>query len=165
MAFESLLWYSRLFGETSLRKRDDPTSIDSLGVVALQGGDGDVYTEQAFRHFLNIERVRAVRSGRTFYLLLVSLRRCPKGGTEFGPGAAASLLQGLEHCVREIDFIGWYRDGRVAGAVLAQGLEEPVPGASQRIVQRVNRVLSDRLPAPLVNRLRVRVVRLGSQSK
>ena len=165
MAFESLVWYSRLFGETALRKRDEPSSIDSLAVVALQGRAGDVYTEQAFRHFLNVERVRAVRSGRTFFLLLVSLRRCPERGIRFGSGAAASLLQGLGLCVREIDFVGWYRDGRVAGAVLAQGFEEPGPDASHDIVGRVTRVLSDRVPASVAGRLRVRVVRLGSQSK
>src|SRR5262245_54074945 len=139
MAFESLVWYSRLFGETALRRREEPSSIDSLGVIALQGRDGDVYTEQAFRHFLNVERVRASRSGRTFFLLLVSLRRCPERGIRFGSGASASLLQGLGLCVREIDFVGWYRDGRVAGAVLAQGLEEPVPDAAQRIAARVTR--------------------------
>jgi len=165
MAFESLMGYSRLFGETSLRKREEPSSIDSRGVVAVEGRAGDVYSEQAFRHFLNVERVRAARSGRAFFLLLVSLRRCPERGIRFGSGAAASLLQGLGLCVREIDFIGWHRDGRVAGAVLTQGFEEPGPDASQRIVERVTRVLSDCLPASVAGRLRVRVVQLGSPSK
>jgi hypothetical protein len=164
MAFESLLGYSRLFGETALQKRDDRSSMDSFGVVALEGRVGDAYTEQAFRHFLDVERVRAVRSQRAFFLLLVSLRRCPERGIRFGSDAAA-ILQGLGQCVREIDVIGWHRDGRVAGAVLAQGLEEPGPDASRRIVERVTRVLNDRLPAVLAPRLRVRVVQLGSQSK
>lgn len=165
MAFESLWGYSRLFGEAALQKRNDASSIDSLGVIALEGRAGDVYTEAAFRHFLNVERVRAVRSQRRFFLLLVSLRRCPERGTRFGSGTAASLLNGLGECVREIDFVGWHRDGRVAGAILAQGLEEPGPDASRRIVERVTRVLSDRLPASIAARLRVRVVQLGSQSK
>jgi hypothetical protein len=165
MAIESLLAYSRLFGETALQKRDDQSSIDSLGVVAGESRVGEPGSEAAFRHFLNVERMRAVRSGRTFFLLLVSLRPCPERGTRFGSGAADSLLQGLAECVREIDVIGWHRDGRVAGAVLAQGLEEPGPGASQRIVERVNRVLSDRLPASDAERLRVRVLQLGSLSK
>ena len=164
MSFESLLAYSRLFGETALRKRDE-SSVASLGVVALEGRVGDVYAEQAFRHFLEVERVRAVRSGRTFFLLLVSLRRCPERGVRFGSGAAASLLQGLGLCVREVDFVGWYRDHQVAGAVLAQGLEEPGADASRRVVERVNRILSERLPGPVAARLRLRVVRLGSPSK
>jgi hypothetical protein len=164
MSFESLLAYSRLLGETALRRRES-SSVDSLGVVALEGRVGDVYTEQAFRHFLEVERVRAVRSGRTFFLLLLSLRRCPERGIRFGSSASASLLQGLGLCVREVDFIGWYRDGRVAGAVLAQGFEEPGADASRRIVERVTRVLSERLPRSVAGRLRVRVVALGSRSK
>jgi hypothetical protein len=164
MSFESLLAYSRLFGETALRRREEP-SIDSLGVVAVEGHVGGVYGEPAFRHFLEVERVRAVRSGRTFFLLLVGLRRCPERGVRFGSGAAASLFQGLGMSVREVDFIGWYRDQQVAGAVLAQGLEEPGVDASCRIIERVNRVLSERLPRPVAARLRVRVVRLGSPSK
>ena len=163
MSFESLFAYSRHFGETALRRREE-SSVDSLGVVALEGRVGDVYAEQAFRHFLEVERVRAVRSGRTFFLLLVSLRRCPERGVRFGSGAAASLLQGLGLCVREVDFIGWFRNQQVAGAVLAQGLEEPGADASRRVVERVNRVLSERLPKSVAARLRVRVVRLGSPS-
>ena len=164
MSFDSLLAYSRFFGDTALRRREEP-SIDSLGVVAVAGHVGDVYSEPAFRHFLEVERVRAVRSGRTFFLLLVGLRRCPERGVRFGPDAAASLLHGLGLCVREVDFIGWYRDQQVAGAVLAQGLEEPGVDASRRVLERVDRVLSERLPKSVAARLRVRVVRLGSASK
>jgi hypothetical protein len=163
MSFESLLSYSWIFGETGLRRREE--SLGGSSGVALEGRDGDVYSEEAFRHFLEVERVRSVRSGRTFFLLLLSLRRCPEQGVRFAPGVAASLLRGLGLCVREVDFIGWYRDGRIAGAVLAQGVEEPGADASRRIVERVTRVLSKRLPRSVAGRLRVRVVTLGSQSK
>lgn len=164
MPFESLLAYSRFFGETTLRRPEGSTD-GSAGVVALEGRAGDVYTEGAFRHFLEVERVRALRSGRTFFLLLISLRRGSERGVQFAPGVAANLLAGLGHCVREVDFIGWYRDRRVAGAVLAQGLEEPGADASRRIVERVTRVLGERLPRSVADRLRVRVVTLGSQLK
>ena len=163
MAFESLLvGYSRLLGEITPGRREE-SSIEPVG-FALKGLSGDVYTEQAFRHFLGVERVRAARSGRTLFLLLVSLRRCPAEGVRFG-GARTNLLQGLGLCLREVDFVGWYRDGRVAGAVLAQGFDEPCADASCRIVERVTRVLSERVPRSVVGRLRVRVVKLGSQSK
>ena len=165
MAFESLVWYSRLLGENALRKRDQPSSIDSLSVVALQSHGGNVHTEQAFHHFLNAERLRAARSGRALFLLLVSLRQCPERGTRIGTRVATSLLQGLGPCVREIDVVGWYRDNRVVGAVLPQGFEAPAPDTSKRIVARVTRVLSDHVPPSVAARLRVRLVRLGSPSK
>ena len=165
MAFESMLAYSRLFGETGLGNRRDESPIDSFGVVALEGRVGDVYAEQTFRHFLEVERIRAIRSGRTLFLLLVSLRRCPQHGVRFASKAADSLMRGLEVSVREVDFVGWYRDRRVAGVVLAQGLDEPGPSSSLHIVERVTRVLNECLPGSAIPRLRVRVVRLGSQSK
>jgi hypothetical protein len=65
-------------------------------------------------------------------------------------------------CVREVDFIGWYRSARVAGAVLAQGFDEPGVDAPRHIVERITRLLSERLPKSVAARLRIRVVRLGS---
>lgn len=160
MSFESLLAYSRFFEETALRTREE-SPVDSPGVLALEGHVGSVHSEQAFRHFLEVERVRAVRSGRTFFLVLVSLRRCSERGVRFG-SAAASVFRGLGLCVREVDFIGWYRSARVAGAVLAQGFDEPGVDASRHIVERITRLLSERLPESVAARLRIRVVRLGS---
>jgi hypothetical protein len=63
-------------------------------------------------------------------------------------------------CVREVDFVGWYRQGRVAAAVLTQGVDLPDEDAPSRIVERVTRILSERLPHGVAERLRVRVVRL-----
>lgn len=162
MAFDSLLdGYSRLFGETALRRNEQ--AIDSPAVAF--GGAGDVYPEQAFRHFLELERIRSVRSQRTFFLLLVSLRRLPEHDMRFSPRAAASVLQGLALSIREVDFIGWYRDQCVAGAVLTQGFAAPNADAPRRIVERVAWELGEHLPQSLSERLRVRVVKLGSSSK
>ena len=162
MAFEALLAYSRIFGESETRREE--SRVGSIDVLH-QGHSGDVYHEFAFQHFLDVERVRADRSNRRFLLLLVSLRRCPVRGTRFSSSAAASLLQGLGVCVREVDFIGWYRDGHVAGAVLAQGFDEPTAEAPNRILERVTRILRARLSADLTDRLRIRVVRLGPPRK
>lgn len=164
MAFESLMAYSRLLGEPSLNKRNESSS-SSQGVAALEGRFGTVYTEQAFRHFLDVERLRSSRSGRTFLLLLVRLHRPPVRNARFEAGVAASLLEGLGACVREVDFTGWYREGRIAGAVLAQGEDEPNHEASHRIIERVTRVLSARMPKSAADRLRVRVVRFNPQAR
>jgi hypothetical protein len=164
MAFESLLAYSRLLGEPSLNKRSERAN-ESQGVAALEGCLGNVYTEQAFRHFLDVERVRASHSGRTFLLLLVRLHRPPVRNARFEVGVATSLLEGLGACVRDVDFTGWYREGRIAGAVLAQGLDEPDQEASRRIIERVTRVLGARMPKSAADRLRVRVVRFNPRAK
>ena len=122
--------------------------------------DGNVYEEEAFQHFLAVERMRAERSERPLLLLLVGLRRCPKRGADVPRAVSPALLTGLGLCVREVDFVGWYRQGRVAAAVLTQGLDLPDEDAPSRIVERVTRILSERLPHGVAERLRVRVVRL-----
>ncbi len=156
MAFESLLAASRtrqLFTARSER----------VDIVLSQGLDGDVYEEEAFQHFLAVERMRAERSGHPLLLLLVGLRRCPKRGADVPRAVSPALLTGLGLCVREVDFVGWYRQDRLAAAVLTQGLEVPDHDAPSRIVARVTGILSVRLPHGVAERLRVRVVRLGRQ--
>jgi hypothetical protein len=163
MVFESLLTPSRV-QRTVRSARSEKAHVAPFG-FALDGRAGDVYNEGAFRHFLAIERMRAQRSERSFLLLLVSLRKCPTTGIRVPPAVSSSLLSGLGLCVREVDFIGWYREGRVAGAVLAQGLDLPGLEAPGRIVERVTRILGERLPRHIAERLRVRVVQLGSVAK
>ena len=119
-----------------------------------------VYGEEAFHHMLSIERKRAQRTNGSFLLLLVRLKGNSGSGIEIPPAVAATLFSGFGLCFREVDFFGWHREGRVAGAVLAQGPVQPDADALPRIVDRVTQVLGPRLPLS-GQRLDVRVVRLG----
>jgi hypothetical protein len=116
------------------------------------------YSEEAFRYFLGLERKRAERSGRSLLLLLVSLT--PDGDGEKGipDTIAVRLFPALSLCVRDVDFIGWYRHGRVAGAVLTQGADSPALEASEQIERRVAGLLGRRLASPELARLQVRVL-------
>jgi hypothetical protein len=125
----------------------------------------EAYNEPAFRHFLAIERGRAGRSGRSMMLLLVEFKTERPGDTLIDSALASKLFVALTACVREIDFIGWYRTGRVVGAVLTQGSETPAQDVSQQIGGRVAQVLSDRLSAHVRRRLQVRVLQLHSTVK
>ncbi len=129
--------------------------------LALEDRSGQAYNEQAFRHFLTIERKRAARASRSFLLLLVSLRKEPGLSVTITAKAASRLFSGLALAVREVDFIGWYRQERVAGAVLTQGLGMPEPAAVRAIAERVTRVLGQRLSRREAQRLRVRVLQLS----
>jgi len=163
MVFESFLSYSRLQTETA-SELTAQSSVASLG-YALDGRLGDFYNEEAFRHLLEIERTRAERSDCSFLLLLVRLGRCPEQGDTISRAVCPALFSGLSLCVREVDFVGWYREGRVAGAVLAQGLDIPGSDAPARIVERVAHVLGQRLPERIATRLRVRVVKIDPRAK
>jgi hypothetical protein len=81
----------------------------------------------------------------------VSLRKCPDQGLRIPRTVRSALFAGLALCVREVEFIGWYRDQDVAGAVLAQGLESD-SDAPVRIIERVRNELSQRLPSRFAER-------------
>ena len=157
MAFDSLLPFARA-QEFTLSRRPAATS----SAVVLDGRTGDAYEEQAFRHFLHLERERASAGGRNCLLLLVNLRRHPDRETrEMSRHVGSAVLTGLGECVREVDFIGWYRERQVAGAVLTQGIDTPTDYVREVIAERVRRALGRRLPGNVASRLRVRVLPLG----
>src|SRR5205823_7859534 len=88
--------------------------------VALEGRLGHAYNEAGFRYFLEIERKRAARLGRPCVLLLVGLKGQPAPSARIDPMLATKLFSSLWLCLRETDVIGWYREDRVAGALLTQ---------------------------------------------
>jgi len=138
MALESIPAYSRLRGHPV----------------------GHVYNEAAFHYFLAADRSRVERSPRSMVLVLASLRRSPGRSALLTDSVASTLLAGLVACVREVDFVGWYRQDRVAGAVLPQGA---VSSSELRslILKRILTSLKNSLPADATRHLHVRVVRLG----
>jgi hypothetical protein len=142
--------------------------LDRRPSMAIERGvDGayESYNENAFRHFLAIERKRAQRAGRSMLLLLVEFKANREGDGGMGQATAERLFAALTVCVREVDFIGWYRTDRVVGAVLTQGTQAPDSEAAQQIGERVAQVLTDRLPSPLRQRIQVRILQLHSKVK
>ena len=126
-----------------------------------RGRMSEVYDQGAFQHMLAIERKRARFAKTSVLLLLVRITDEGGSGVEIPRTIARLLLSGLGHCFREVDFVGWLRQGRVAGAVLAQGPVGPGNDALPRIVERVSHLLGRRLPLTAAQRLDVRVIRLG----
>jgi hypothetical protein len=127
----------------------------------LDCAPGTEYGEDAFRYFLDIERARAGRSNQPVRLLFASLEPVPGQPVPIPPASANRLFEGLRLTLRDTDIMGWYRQGRVAGAVLNARAEEPRSGLSDLIEQRVGDRLRQSLPSKMARGLRVRVVRLG----
>src|SRR5436190_8496415 len=90
---------------------------------ALQEGSGEAYNEEAFQYFLEIERKRSEISNRPFLLMLIEFERQEGTDARIDPAMAAKLFSVLSLCLRETDFVGWYREERVVGAVLTQHSE------------------------------------------
>ena len=139
-----------------------------FSATVIEGPEGQVfeaYNERAFRYFLALERKRAERFNRSFLLLLVNLRRQPLMSIHLTPHIATNVFGALSVCVREVDFMGWYRESRVVGAVLSLGATTPERDASSQIGQRCVAALSDRLPATVATRLQVRVLQLRPRTR
>src|SRR5256885_17063269 len=133
--------------------------------VALEGDHGRAYNEEAFRHFLAMEQKRSERSGRPFSLLLLDLRNQPGGIAGFDAIIAQKLFSGLWVCLRETDFVGWFREDRVAGAVLTQLSAGAQPDMSRMIALRISGFLCDSLPPDIARSLRVRAYQLSPKVK
>jgi hypothetical protein len=120
------------------------------------------YNEVAFRHFLTVDRRRAERSTRSLLLILVTVRHSPGASAKLSDATAVAIFSGLGTCVREVDFVGWYREGHMPAAVLAQGVSArgEVP---YWIAERVLASLRARLSSGESSNLHVRVVRLGGR--
>jgi hypothetical protein len=138
------------------------SSIDvSFCEFAREGRSVHAYNEAAFHYFLEVERERSERSQRPPLLLLANLAAAPPGTPQrLDPATARKFFTGLWLSTRETDFFGWYREGRVAGAVLTMGPRGSTDDVSKQIRDRVSEVLRQALSSSVRQRLRVGVYQL-----
>jgi hypothetical protein len=128
---------------------------------ALQDGPGEAYNEAAFQYFLEIERKRSELSSRPFLLLLIDFTKHPR----IDAVNADTLFSVLSLCLRETDFIGWYREGRIAGAVLTQHGDTDADDLSDVVRARIVGALRQRLPSDLARQLQTRIYQIPTHVK
>lgn len=155
LAFTGLPVGHRL--DTPTDTLDGPNRQQCACGLAPEDRPGQAYNEEAFRHFLGVERKRSERSGRPFLLVRVDLKEHPGVSAHIGPPVAHKLFAALGRCVRETDFIGWYRHERVVGAVLVEFRDGARAEVSSRVRYRVIAALDECLSATVARRLQVRV--------
>lgn len=76
------------------------------------------YNEEAFRRLLVSEVKRSVRSGHSYRILLLYHTNAQGVIVRMDSVAADTVIGALFRCLRDTDYIGWYREGQVIGAVL-----------------------------------------------
>jgi hypothetical protein len=118
-----------------------------------------VYNEEAFRYFLDIERRRAEISNRPFLLLLLDLKRASSPGSIDGR-SSDRLFAALGAALRETDFLGWYRASSVIGAVLTQHSDSAGPELQDVVRDRIADLVRGNLPSDLAARVQLRLYRL-----
>jgi hypothetical protein len=130
----------------------DPRSCGAM----LEDRVGWAYNEETFQYLVSIEFKRSERSKRPFLLLLLDLKEQTGADKNIAPEVAAKLVSCLACCLRETDFVGWYREGRVVGAVLTQFQKSLGTEGSQVVGQRVRDALRGSLPLSALDRLEIR---------
>jgi hypothetical protein len=125
---------------------------------------GQAYNEAAFKYFLEVDRRRVRRSDRSILLVLVSVQEHAGRSVQMTDELAAQVFNGLAASVREVDFVGWHKHGRVVGAVLPQAVSA-TRDLRNLIANRVLMSLKKTLPRSTGASLRVRVVVLGGRDQ
>jgi hypothetical protein len=115
------------------------------------------FNEEMFHHFLAIETKRSERSNSPFLLLLLDLKEAPGTDTNIDPTVAARLFAGLSQCLRETDFVGWYLERQIVGAVLTQFEGASGTEFAQVVRQRLRGVLHAGVASDPFHRLQLRV--------
>lgn len=106
--------------------------------------------EQEFIQLLVLERKRSERSGRQFLLMLLS------GWSVFESTQASNARQqvasALLRSTRETDFVGWYKDGTVMGAIFTE-LGEPADEAVEAVSVRIHEAIKNDVAAEDVSQV------------
>ena len=144
---------SQEISDEKIRLRSSP------GYTAFYGGAaGRAHNEAGFRHFLRIELQRAGRSGHGVLLVLVGVRDHNGRSVRLPSLVASNVFSALGSSVREIDFVGWLKEGRIAAAALVQRAT-PTAEVRQYIAGRMMKTLN-RQRGTADGTIRVRVVLL-----
>lgn len=115
------------------------------------------YNEKAFRYLLASESKRSERSGYSFTILLIY--SADKQGliVPMDFEVADTVVKALFRSLRETDYVGWYLDGRIVGAVLTVLGQDSAMAVSGHIRQRLKEMLRVEVSVEESSRLQIRV--------
>jgi hypothetical protein len=143
-------------------KKDSTSNAPTLEApqgFAPEDREGGAFNEEMFQHFLMIETKRSERSNRPFLLLLLDLKKGSDLDVSIEPTVATRLFSGLSQCLRETDFVGWYRKPHVVGAVLTQREGATGSETAHLVYERLRGALNLEAPSDPLQRLQVRAYR------
>lgn len=132
------------------RHPDTRSDLESVSATV------ETYNEAAFRYFLKVEEKRFLRSNKRFLLLLVDVHDESGNLEDFDPLVGRKLLAALWPCVRETDFVGWYRQGSVIGVACTQVDDTQGAAMATMVAERYQKAMREALSEEAGNRLQVR---------
>ena len=117
------------------------------------------YNQEAFRYLLESESKRSECSGHFCQTLLVYRTDAQRRIEQMDSHVAKTVMAALSRSLRETDYIGWYRDGCIVGAVLTVLVQESMAQVSTHLQPRLVENIQAGLGVKETSRLQIRVCR------
>lgn len=115
------------------------------------------YNQEAFRYLLESESKRSERSGHFCQILLMYSTDAQGRIVLMNSHVAKAVIAASSRSLRETDYIGWYRDGQIVGAVLTVLVQETMAQVSTHLQPRLVEILRAELGFKETSRLQIRV--------
>ena len=115
------------------------------------------YNQEVFRYLLESESKRSERSGYFCRILLVHRTNAQGAIVQMDSHVATTVMAALSRSLRETDYIGWYCDGRIVGAVLTVLVQESLELVAGHLQKRLVEILRAELGVEETSRLQIRV--------
>jgi hypothetical protein len=100
------LWRDKLFLRLGLGKRHNSFP------------PADVYSETDYRDLIRRESKRSAQSGHLCWILLVYCTNVQELVVTLESELAGKMISVLSMSIRDTDYVGWYRQGRILGVLL-----------------------------------------------
>ena len=114
---------------------------NKLAQAVSNSTQSGIFHEESFRYLLEAESKRSKRSGHGYHLLLVYHTDVHGSVAQMDSDAASRVIDALARSLRETDYIGWYREGRIAGGVLTVVGQDSVGDVHDRVQRRLKEIL------------------------
>jgi hypothetical protein len=115
------------------------------------------YNQEAFRYLLESESKRSERSGHSCQILLMYWTDAQGRIVQMDSHVAKTVMAAASRSFRETDYIGWYRDGYIVGAVLTVLVQESMAQVASHLQKRVVEIIRAELGVEETSRLQIRV--------
>jgi hypothetical protein len=140
--------YINMFSASKLKE-----AMKGMASISQSGA----YNQEAFRYLLDSESKRSKRSGRFCQILLIFSTDAQGRIVQMDSYVAKTVMAALPRSLRETDYIGWYRDGHIVGAVLTVLVQETMAQVTAHLQPRLEEIIQAELGVEETSRLQIRV--------
>ena len=119
--------------------------------------ESGAYSQEVFRYLLESESKRSERSGRFCQILLMCSTDEHGRIVQMNVDVAKIVIAAASRSFRETDYIGWYREGRIVGAVLTVLTQESMALVPTQLQPRLVEFLGAELAIEEFSRLQILV--------